>query len=107
LEGLLPLPLLYLGLLGPRKRAERLLEQIGSASAGIGPAAERRLHAPVGLDLGAEGAEEVALSILAEMRATLAGRDARPLRERREPIHASSAGGPADARPSSPPDHRG
>jgi xanthine/CO dehydrogenase XdhC/CoxF family maturation factor len=30
----------------------------------------------------------VALSILAEMRATLAGRDARPLRERRKPIHA-------------------
>lgn len=83
LAGLIPLPLLYLGLLGPRKRAERLLEEIGQADAAA------RLHAPVGLDLGAEGAEEVALSILAEMRATLAGRDARPLRDRRQPIHAT------------------
>jgi xanthine/CO dehydrogenase XdhC/CoxF family maturation factor len=83
LAGLIALPLLYLGLLGPRKRAERLLEEIGL------PDAAARLHAPVGLDLGAEGAEEVALSILAEMRATLAGRDARPLRDRRQPIHAT------------------
>lgn len=85
LQGLLGQPLAYLGLLGPRKRAERLLQEIGQ------PEAEERLHAPVGLDIGAEGAEEVALSILAEMRATLAGRDGRPLRDRNQPIHASDA----------------
>lgn len=81
LGGLIALPLAYLGLLGPRKRAERILDELGQNKAA------GRLHAPVGLDLGAEGAEEVALSILAEMRAALAGRDARPLRERSLPIH--------------------
>jgi hypothetical protein len=46
-----------------------------------------RLHAPVGLDLGAERPAEVALAILAEMQAALTRRDARPLRERTRPIH--------------------
>jgi xanthine/CO dehydrogenase XdhC/CoxF family maturation factor len=45
------------------------------------------LHAPVGLDLGADGPEQVALAIVAEMQAVLGGRDGRPLREREGPIH--------------------
>jgi xanthine dehydrogenase accessory factor len=88
LRHLLPLPLAYLGLLGPRVRADRLLSEIADGGLAITPAMRSRLHAPVGLDLGADSPEEVALSIIAEMRASLAGRDARPLRERSLPIHA-------------------
>jgi xanthine dehydrogenase accessory factor len=88
LRHLLPLPLAYLGLLGPRVRADRLLAEISAGGLAITPAMRSRLHAPVGLDLGADSPEEVALSIIAEMRASLAGRDARPLRERSLPIHA-------------------
>lgn len=87
LRDLLPLDLAYLGLLGPKKRADRILNDL--ARDGFTPTSTQlaRLHAPVGLDLGAETPAEVALSILAEIRATLAGRDARPLRERTGPIH--------------------
>jgi len=87
LRALLPRPLAYLGLLGPKKRAEKILSDLAADGLAITPAMRTRLHAPVGLDLGADHPGEVALAILAEMKATLAGRDARPLRERGRPIH--------------------
>ena len=87
LRDLLPLNLPYVVLLGPKKRADRILADL--ARDGFTPSTAQRatLHAPVGLDLGAETPAEVALSILAEIRATLACRDARPLRDRTRPIH--------------------
>ena len=87
LRALLPLPLAYLGLLGPRLRAERILGDLAATGFAITPEMRARLHAPVGLDLGAEAPEEVALAILAEMTAVRAARDARPLRDRTQPIH--------------------
>jgi len=87
LRGLLGRPLAYLGLLGPRQRAERILADLAAAGLVITPEQRGRLRAPVGLDLGAEAPEEVALSILAEMQAVQGGRDGRPLRERTGPIH--------------------
>ena len=88
LRHLLPLQLAYLGLLGPRRRAERLLADLCQSGMAITPAMRSLLRAPVGLDVGADGPEEVALSIAAEMNAVLAGRDGRPLRDRDLPIHA-------------------
>lgn len=88
LRSLLPRPLAYLGLLGPRKRADRILAEVEAGGLAITSGMRLRLHAPVGLDLGADGPDEVALAILAEAKAALAGRDARPLRERQRPIHA-------------------
>jgi xanthine dehydrogenase accessory factor len=82
LADLLRRPLAYVGLLGPRKRAEKILADLH-----LPPGDLARLHAPVGLDLGAETPEDVALSILAEMRAVLGRRDGRPLKERILPIH--------------------
>lgn len=80
-------PLPYLGLLGPKKRAEKILADLAAAGTPVPAAATARLHAPVGLDLGADAPEQVALAILAEIQAALAGRSARPLRERTRPIH--------------------
>jgi xanthine dehydrogenase accessory factor len=71
----------YIGLLGPRPRVERLLDEAG-ASAGD------RVFGPVGLDLAAEGAEQIALSIVAELMAVRAARAPRHLREKETTIHA-------------------
>jgi xanthine dehydrogenase accessory factor len=87
LRELLTRPLAYLGLLGPKKRAERILSDLIAAGLALSDTQRGRLHAPVGLDLGADSPEQVALSILAEMQAVLQRRDARPLRERLRPIH--------------------
>ena len=87
LRDLLARPLTYLGLLGPKKRAEKILADLEKSGTAISPAQRARLHAPVGLDLGADAPEQVAFSMLAEMQAALTGRDARPLRARTRPIH--------------------
>jgi xanthine dehydrogenase accessory factor len=88
LRALLPRPLAYLGLLGPRKRAEKIISELAADGAEVTPEQRARLHAPVGLDLGADSPEQVALAIVAEMQAVLGGRDGRPLRDRARPIHA-------------------
>jgi xanthine dehydrogenase accessory factor len=87
LRALLPQPLAYLGLLGPRQRAEKILGDLAAEGLEISAAMRARLYAPVGLDLGATTPEAVALAVLAEIHATLAHRNAQPLRGRPRPIH--------------------
>lgn len=60
----------YLGVLGPRARRERLLADLAEA----GPTLRERLRGPVGLDIGADSPESIALSILAELQSTLSSR---------------------------------
>ncbi len=75
----------YIGVLGPRARTARML---ADAQVKLTDDILARLHAPVGLDIGAETPHEIALAILAEMHAALAGAPAYRLREKRGPIHA-------------------
>jgi xanthine dehydrogenase accessory factor len=84
LRALLRSPVRYIGMLGPRQRTERILGVLRAE----GPVDESRIYGPVGLDIGTDGAEQVALSILAEILAVRSARGARSLRERRVPIHA-------------------
>ncbi len=81
----------YMGSLGPRRRLERLLEDLRAD--GLEPSQEdaAKLHGPAGLDLGAEGPEEIAWAIVAEVLAVRRGRGAGFLRDVRGPIHARLA----------------
>ncbi len=87
LRFLLDSPARYIGVMGPRKRTERMLREL-AATEGMA-----RLHSPAGLDIGANSPAEIALSILAEMRAVLDGRRGGLLRERRGSIHGSPEDG--------------
>jgi xanthine/CO dehydrogenase XdhC/CoxF family maturation factor len=59
----------YIGLLGPTHRRERLLADLGETGKTLAP----RLHGPVGLDIGANSPESIALALLAEIHAVLCG----------------------------------
>jgi xanthine dehydrogenase accessory factor len=62
----------YIGLLGARSRAARLLADVESRGFALDERTRQRLHAPVGLAIGAESPQEIALSIVAEVQAQLA-----------------------------------
>ncbi len=68
----------YIGVLGPRRRT---LELLG------GRELSDSVYSPIGLDIGAESPDEIALAIVAEITAVAAGRPGRMLRERDGPIH--------------------
>lgn len=87
LEVLLPTPIRYLGVLGPKHRTARLLAEVRGKGLSATPTQLARVYGPVGLDLGAETPEEVALAIVAEMKAALAGRRGGPSRERLGGLH--------------------
>jgi len=75
LGALLGREMKYTGILGPRRRTERLVSEVAP---GLGLTAEEcmaRLHTPVGLDLGGHSPAAIALSIAAELQAVFSGRE--------------------------------
>jgi xanthine/CO dehydrogenase XdhC/CoxF family maturation factor len=93
LAMLLPSTCRYVGVLGPRHRTEKLLATL-DATGRSRPEHATKLHAPVGLAIGAETPDEVALSIVAEIQAVLAGDTAKHLRDRPGRIHAAPVEAP-------------
>ena len=83
LRHFLALKLPYVGLLGPRKRRDQLLNAVLDSGISI----DAELFAPAGLDLGAETPEEIALALISEIQAVFAGASAESLRDRKAPIH--------------------
>lgn len=94
LAALAPAGLAYLGMLGPGKRLRRLLDHLASEGIHIEEADLEHVHGPAGLDLGAEGPDEIAVAIVAEVMAATRGRDGGFLRGRPGPIHEPTAARP-------------
>ncbi|BAS27001.1 hypothetical protein LIP_1144 [Limnochorda pilosa] len=93
LKRLFASPVPYVGVLGPRSRAEQLLAHLRREGDAPGQQDLARLYAPVGLDLGGEGAGAVALAVVAEAAALHHGREARHLRDRQGALHPERAQG--------------
>jgi len=88
LRSLLGARMAYLGVLGPRMRLERLVTELQAEGVDIDPTDVERVYAPAGLDIGAEGPEEIAWAIVSEILAVRTGAGAGSLRDRPGPIHA-------------------
>ncbi len=87
LRTMLNAPARYIGLLGPRKRAQKMFDTFETEGTTIPDDMMGRIYAPAGLDIGALTPEEIALSITAEIRACFAGRQGGSLRLREGAIH--------------------
>lgn len=88
LRQLLPLQLSYVGVLGPKKKLERLLDELEEEGLQLNEEVLKNLYGPVGLDIGAETSEEIALAILAEIKAILSKRAGTFLRDKVGVIHS-------------------
>jgi xanthine dehydrogenase accessory factor len=90
LRTLLPLPLRYLGLLGSKRRTQRLLHEARKEGVLLSESNLDLVYGPIGLDIGADTPEEIALAIAAEIQAVLAGRSGGMLKIREGPLHEQS-----------------
>lgn len=87
-HALLAANVAYLGVLGPRGRTERMLAELAAGN-DTPPTIDDRLFAPVGMDIGGEGPDAIALAIISQISAVTNGRTGGHLRDRRAPLHAS------------------
>jgi xanthine dehydrogenase accessory factor len=90
LKALLGKKVPYIGMLGPKKKLDRMLDELRDEGMEITNEMISRIFGPVGLEIGAETAEEIALSIIAEIQAVLNGKTGGQLRLKEDVIHARS-----------------
>jgi xanthine/CO dehydrogenase XdhC/CoxF family maturation factor len=90
LKALLHKDIPYIGMLGPKKKLDRMLDELREEGMDITDEMLSKVYGPVGLEIGAETAEEIALSIIAEIQAVLNGKNGGQLRYKQDVIHARS-----------------
>lgn len=78
----------YIGILGPRKKFDRMLDDLAKDQITITTEQLEYIHTPIGLDIGAETSEEIAVSIIAEIKAVLSDKKGMSLKLKTEKIHA-------------------
>ena len=77
----------YIGILGPRKRFDKMLEEFKAEGIKLSQEDLTRIHSPIGLDIGAEAPDEIAVSIIAEIQSKFSNRSGGFLKYRNGPIH--------------------
>jgi xanthine/CO dehydrogenase XdhC/CoxF family maturation factor len=77
----------YIGILGPRKRFDKMLVEFQREGLEVTDEQKQRIHSPIGLDIGAEAPDEIALAIVAEIQSKFSNRSGGFLKARNGPIH--------------------
>jgi xanthine dehydrogenase accessory factor len=81
----------YVGVLGPKKKMDKMLDALKKEGITLSTEDLEKIFGPIGLDIGAESPEEIALSALAEIKAVLQKRPGTFLRDKKGPIHEDDA----------------
>lgn len=77
----------YIGILGPRKRFEKMQKEFAGEGITLTDEDIHRVHSPIGLDIGAETPDEIAISIISEIQGKFSNRSGGFLKYRKAPIH--------------------
>ncbi len=91
LEQLIKIDCKYIGVLGPKKRLRRMFNDFAERGITISDAMMHNVYGPVGLDIGAETSEEIALSVVSEIKAVFSQREGASLKERITEIHTRNS----------------
>jgi xanthine dehydrogenase accessory factor len=91
LKALLKRTVKYIGVLGPKKKLDRMLDEMKAEGIEITDDQLHSIYGPVGLEIGAETPEEIAISVIAEIKAVLSGKAGGSLRKKMDVIHAGTA----------------
>ena len=81
----------YIGILGPRKRFEKMQNEFAAEGITMSYQDIHRVHSPIGLDIGAETPDEIAISIISEIQGKFSNRSGGFLKYRNAPIHQRDA----------------
>lgn len=82
IKYLLPTSIPYLGVMGSKNRIDRIIQELNPSKTQL-----EKLYSSIGLDIGAETPNEISNSIIAEIQAVLAKRNATFLKHRSQPLH--------------------
>lgn len=80
----------YIGILGPKTKLNRMLNDLKGEDITITDNQIKRIYGPVGLDIGAETSEEIAVSVVAEIKAVMSGKKGISLKYKEEKIHTAT-----------------
>lgn len=94
LRGFLRTGAAYVGMLGPKIRTQKILDDLRKDGVPISEQDLARIYGPIGLDIGSEAPEEIALAVVGEIQAVEGGRRGGFLRDRAGPIHEQQVTGP-------------
>ena len=78
----------YIGILGPKSKLNRMFDDLHNEGIHITDQQLNRIYGPIGLDIGAETSEEIALSIVAEIKAVMSGKTGTSLKYKTGTIHS-------------------
>jgi xanthine dehydrogenase accessory factor len=88
LAALLHQPISYIGILGPKKKLQKMIAQLTEEGIAITESMLNKIYGPTGLEIGAETPEEIAISILAEIQAVFTNKTGSMLRLKKDLIHS-------------------